>query len=101
MSRHILIALFVSLMVTLTVSRVSAAQDVTCEGTITKIEGESLTVKDMNGEKEMKIKPATKIVLVGKPVSPMDLKVGQHVKCICQWNENEMLCTTIEILKEN
>ena len=100
MVRHIIAILVAIALTGELASRMLVAQDTKCEGVIVKIEGESLTVKEMNDEQEMKIKPATKIVHQGKPGSPMDLKVGQQVRCVCQWNENEMICTSVEILKD-
>ena len=38
-----------------------AAEEVTVQGTIMKIEGERVTVKDMEKEQQMKVSPATKI----------------------------------------
>ena len=100
MLRVIVCALVAIALVGEVASRVLVAQDVKCVGTIMKIEGETITVKDMTEEQEMKIKPATKITQDGKPASVMDLKVGQAVACVCQWNENEMICTTLEIMKD-
>jgi hypothetical protein len=76
-----------------------AAEEVTVQGTIMKIEGEKVTVKDMEKEQPMKISPATKITSGGKPASAMDLKVGQKVKCLIQKVGDEMMCTSLEVMK--
>jgi len=76
-----------------------AAEEVTVQGTIMKIEGEKVTVKDMEKEQPMKISPATKITSGGKPGSAMDLKVGQKVKCLIQKVGDEMMCTSLEVMK--
>jgi hypothetical protein len=101
MLRHIICILVAIALTGELASRMLVAQDTKCEGTIVKIEGESVTVKDRSEEQEMKIKPATKITHHGKPANAMDLKIGQQVRCVCQWNENEMICTSVEIVKEN
>src|SRR5438309_1248596 len=65
------------------VSRVALAEEVKCDGTITKIEGEKVTVKSGNQEHHMTVLPATKIILDGKAAKSTDLNVGQQVKCSC------------------
>jgi hypothetical protein len=100
MLRHIVSILVAVALMGELASRILVAQDTKCEGAIVKIEGENLTVKTVNDNQEMKIKPATKITHQGKPASMTDLKVGQQVSCVCQWSENEMICTTLEIMKE-
>jgi len=78
-------------------ARVALAEQVKCEGTVTKIEGEKVTVKDGgNREQHMEVVPATKIMLDGKPAKPTDLKVGQHVSCTCDKQGDRMTCTTLE-----
>ena len=44
-------------------------------------------------------RPATKITSGGKPASAMDLKVGQKVKCLIQKVGEEMMCTSLEVMK--
>jgi len=82
------------------VVRVSRAEEVKCEGTITVIDGDNVTVKDAMDEHQMKIEPATKIMINGKPGSAIDLKVGQKVKCVCDKNEDQMICTTLVIIRD-
>jgi hypothetical protein len=78
-------------------SRVARAEEVNCAGTITKIEGEKVTVKTpTNEEQQMLVVPATKIMLDGKAAKPMDLKLGQRVKCTCDKQGEKMTCHMIE-----
>ncbi len=77
----------------------AAAEEVTCVGTIVKVEGDKVTVKDMDKEQSLKVGPATKITSGGKPGGPMDLKVGQKVKCLIQKDGDEMMCTSLEITR--
>ena len=76
-----------------------AAEEVTVQGTIMKIEGEKVTVRNLEKEQPMKISPATKITSGGKPGSAMDLKVGQKVKCLIQKVGDEMMCTSLEVMR--
>jgi len=78
----------------------SRAEDIKCEGTITTIDGDIVIVKDAMDEHQMKMEPATKIMFNGKPGTPMDLKVGQKVKCVCEKKGEEMVCTTLVVIKE-
>jgi len=80
--------------------RASWAEEVKCEGMITLIDGDNITVKDISEEHHMKIEPATKIMFNGKPGSAMDLKVGQKVKCVCDERGDTMICTTLAIIRE-
>jgi hypothetical protein len=80
--------------------QVAAAEEVKCEGAIVKIEGENVTVKDATSEQVMKVEPGTQITSGGKPVSPMDLKVGQKVKCVCDKRDGRMICATMEIMRD-
>ena len=59
-------------------ARSAFADEVKCEGAIVAIDGDTVTVKDMTKEHQMKIEPATKITSAGKPVMVSDLKVGQN-----------------------
>lgn len=78
-------------------SRSVRAEQAKCEGTITKIDGEKVTVKDAgNQEQHMMVVPATKIMIDGKAAKPNDLKVGQHVKCTCNKDGDKMTCNMIE-----
>jgi hypothetical protein len=78
-------------------SRAALAEEVKCEGTIMKIDGEKVMVKSpTNQEQTMWVVPATKIMLDGKAAKPMDLKVGQHVKCTCNKEGDKMTCNMIE-----
>jgi ribosomal protein S1 len=76
--------------------QVAYAEEVKCEGTITKIDGDMVTVKAAQ-EQQMKIEPATMISINGKPGTSMDLKVGQKVKCVCEKSGKSMTCTTLII----
>jgi hypothetical protein len=79
------------------VGRVALAEETKCEGTITKIEGEKVTVKTpTNSEQHMWVVPATKVMLDGKASKTTDLKVGQHVKCTCSKQGDKMTCNMIE-----
>jgi ribosomal protein S1 len=79
-------------------TRAALAEEVKCEGTITKIEGEKVTVKTpANQEKQMWVVPATKIMINGKEAKPNELKVGQQVKCTCNKEGNKMTCNMIEV----
>lgn len=78
-------------------SHAAWAEETKCEGTIAKIEGEKVTVKTpTNQEQTMWVVPATKIMLDNKPAMPMDLKVGQRVKCTCNKDGDKMTCNTVE-----
>jgi hypothetical protein len=78
----------------------AAAEEVKCEGAIVKVEGENVTVKDATSERVMKVEPGTRITSGGKPVSVDDLKVGQKVKCVCDQRDGQMICTTMEIMRD-
>jgi ribosomal protein S1 len=73
------------------------AQDTKVEGTITKIEGEKVTVRSATGEEQtMWVVPATKVTLDMKPGKPNDLKVGQRVACTCNKQDDRLTCSMIE-----
>jgi len=76
------------------------AEEIKCDGAIVKVEGENVTVNDGMSERMMKVEPGTQISSGGKPVSPMDLKVGQKVKCVCDRREGQMICTAMEIMRD-
>ena len=84
----------------LILARSAFAEEVKCEGAIVAIDGDTVTVKDMTKEHQMKIEPATKITSAGKPVMVSDLKVGQKVKCVCDNKDNAMICTSMEIMRD-
>jgi len=100
MARLTLSAIFAVAIVGSLAIRAIQAEEVKCEGMITMIDGDHVTVKDAKDEQHMKIEPATKIMVNGKPGSPMDLKVGQKVKCVCDKKGEEMVCTTLVIVKD-
>ena len=81
-------------------ARAGVADEMKCEGAIVQIDGDTVTVKDMTKEHQMKIEPATKITSAGKPVMVSDLKVGQKVKCICDKKDGAMICTSMEIMRD-
>src|SRR5262245_6266749 len=92
------ISMVVALAIVGTVAaRAAHAEQAKCEGTITKIDGENVTVKTpANQEEHMTVVPATKIMLDGKAAKPNDLKVGQHVKCTCNKEGDKMTCAMVE-----
>jgi hypothetical protein len=100
MARAFLSALFAIVLVGWLATSVGRAEEVKCEGIITAIDGDIVVLKDATEEHQMKIEPATKIMFNGKPGSPMDLKVGQKVKCVCEKKGEEMTCTTLVVIKE-
>ena len=84
----------------LTLTRAAVGDEVKCEGAIVAINGDTVTVKDMAKEQQMKIEPATKITSAGKPVMVSDLKVGQKVKCACDKKDGAMICMSMEIMRD-
>jgi len=99
MSRFMITFLIVTLGL-ITTGRLALAEEVKCEGTIVRIDGDNVTLKGATEEHQMKIEPATKIMINGKPGSPMDLKLGQKVKCVCDKNGDTMICTTLVIMRD-
>ena len=99
MVRFILSSIVAMVLIGCVVSATAAAEEVTFEGTILKIEGDKVTVKDAAKEQPLMISPATKITSGGKPGSAMDLRVGQKVKCLIQKMGDEMMCTSLEIMR--
>jgi hypothetical protein len=87
---------------TLILARAAVADEVQCDGAIVAIDGDTVTVKDVTKEHQMKVEPATKITSAGKPVMVSDLKVGQKVKCVCDKKEKDkmMICTSMEIMRD-
>ena len=101
MFRNILSAVMAVAFLGALAARVSAADEVKCEGAIMKIDGDTITVlPDTTKEQQMKIEPATKITSAGKPVTPIDLKIGQKVRCACDRHGEELICTTMEIMRD-
>jgi hypothetical protein len=83
----------------------AAAEEMKCEGAIVKIEGDNVTVKNSTAKNEpveqmLKMEPGTQITSGGKPVSVMDLKVGQKVKCVGDQRGGQMICTAMEIMRD-
>jgi hypothetical protein len=99
-------ATIITLVISATFGALAAAaiaDDAKCAGTIVKIDGDAVTVKDMTQDAQqhqIKVEPATKIVSGGKPVMASDLKIGQKVKCACQRKDGAMICTSMEILRD-
>jgi hypothetical protein len=81
---------------TVVASRVAVADDTKCEGKITKIEGNQISVKTTTEEHQLTVGPATKITVDGKPAKSTDLKVGQRVKCTAEKDGTKLTCTSIE-----
>src|SRR5262245_46420869 len=78
--------------------RAAVGQEKKVEGTITKIEGEKVTVRAAaGGEELMWVVPATKVMLDQKPGKPTDLKVGQRVVCACSQEGDKLTCSMIEV----
>ena len=101
MFRNILSALVAAAFLATLAARVSAADEVKCEGKIVRIDGDAIAVlQATTKEQQMKIEPATKITSGGKPVNPIDLKIGQQVKCMCDRHGEELICTTMEIMRD-
>jgi hypothetical protein len=100
MSRFFFLALLGATMVVAGYSGVALADEVKCDGTITKIEGENVTVKDATQEQQMKVTPATRLTSGGKPMMPTELKVGQKVRCVGDKKEGVMVCTTMEVMRQ-
>lgn len=80
-------------------SRLAYAEEVKCEGMITKIEGEQVTVKTATDEHHLTILPATKVLVDGKPAKSTDLRVGQKVKCTANKTGDKATCTSIETMR--
>jgi len=80
-------------------SAIAFAEEVKCEGTITKIEGEKVTVKTTTEDHHLTVLPSTKIMVDSKPAKASDLKVGQKVKCTADKQGDKVTCTSIETMK--
>lgn len=90
----------ISLLTVAVLARAAVAEDHKCAGMITKIDGEMVTVKSDSAEYQMKVEPATKITAGDKPVMINELKVGQKVSCVCDKKDGELLCKTMEIMRD-
>src|SRR4051812_9212671 len=99
MLRATITAMVISTFATL-IAIATLADELKCEGAIIQIDGDTVTVKDMNKEHQLKTEPATKITSAGKPVMPSDLKVGQKVKCVCEKKDNVTICPSMEIMRD-
>jgi Cu/Ag efflux protein CusF len=80
-------------------SAVAYAEEVKCEGTIAKIEGEKVTVKTDKEDHQLTVLPSTKIMVDGKPAKSSDLKVGQKVKCVAEKQGAKVTCVSIETMR--
>jgi hypothetical protein len=78
------------------ISRVAIAEEVKCEGSISKIEGTTVTIKAADAQHEVTFAPTSKITLDGKPARFTDLKVGQKVKCTANKVGDKATCTALE-----
>jgi Cu/Ag efflux protein CusF len=97
---RIAVSLIVAVAVLGTVaSAIAYAEEVKCEGTITKIEGEKVTVKTDKEDHHLNVLPATKIMVDGKPAKSSDLKVGQKVKCVAEKQGDKVTCVSIETMR--
>lgn len=77
-------------------ARIALAEEVKCEGTIAKIEGNNVTVKTADAQHELTVAPSTKITLDGKAAKSSDLRVGQKVKCTANKEGERATCLAIE-----
>jgi hypothetical protein len=77
-------------------ARVALAEEFKCEGTLSKIEGNNITVKTADAQHELLLAPATKITLDGKPAKANDLKVGYRVKCTADKEGDKTTCRTLD-----
>jgi hypothetical protein len=93
----LLIAVVLGLAVcTLATAVAVAAEEVKCEGSITKVDAASVTVKTDTESHVLTINDKTKVTLNGSAAKPADLKVGQKVKCTGQKDGTKVICTSIE-----
>jgi ribosomal protein S1 len=82
---------------TLAAGGIAVAEEAKCEGTIAKIEGNTVTVKATDGKEHvMDLSPATQVKLDDKPAKSSDLKVGQKVKCTYDKSGDKLTCRVIE-----
>ena len=79
----LVICLLMGLALCTMVTAVAYAEEVKCEGTIAKIDGQTVTVKTDAESHIMTADAKTKVTLDGSAAKVTDLKVGQKVKCTC------------------
>jgi len=101
MTRIALTSLLAFGLVCMLTARIALAEEVKCEGTIAKIEGNSVTVKTADAEHQLTCTPTTKITLDGKPAKSTDLKVGYKVKCAGNKEGAKAMCTSIDATTAN
>jgi hypothetical protein len=77
-------------------ARIAVAEEVKCEGTIAKIEGNNVTVKTADAQHELTAGPATRITLDGKAAKLSDLKPGFKVRCTADKEGDRVACRSIE-----
>jgi len=92
MNKVVISSLVAAVALLAVVSRVAMAEEVKHEGTISKIEGATVTVKAADAQHEMTLSPTTKITLDGKPARASDLKVGFKVKTVCEKEGDRVTC---------
>jgi len=94
---RIALGLLLVLGLSLAVSGIAVAEEAKCEGTIAKIEGNSVTVKATDGkERVLDVSPATQVKLDNEPTKSSDLKVGQKVKRTCDKTGDKLTCRVNE-----
>ena len=79
-----------------TFAAVAMAEEVKCEGTITKVEAAAVTVKTDADSHVLTCDAKTKITLNGSAAKISDLKVGQKVKCVGNKEGTKVTCTSID-----
>src|SRR5262245_852182 len=77
-------------------ARIALAEEVKCEGTIAKIEGNNVTVKTADAQHELTVGPTTRITLDGKAAKASDLKVGFKVRCTADKEGDRATCRSFE-----
>jgi hypothetical protein len=77
-------------------ARIALAEELKCEGTIAKIEGNNVTVKTADAQHELMIAPTTRVTLDGKAAKATDLKVGFKVRCTADKDGDKVSCRAIE-----
>jgi hypothetical protein len=92
----IVVALLVGLALVLSVSAIAVAEEVKCDGAITKIEGANVTVKTATESHTLTVDDKTKITVNGSAAKLADLKVGQKVKCTGDKVGTKVTCTAID-----
>jgi hypothetical protein len=92
----IVVALLMGLALVVSVTAIALAEEVKCDGSITKIEGANVTVKTATESHTMTVNDKTKITVNGSAAKLADLKVGQKVKATCTKEGLKLTCTSIE-----